>query len=56
MRQKCSICFKEIKADCDWRQGRCPHVPSLVDTIVADPYKTRFLNLFNFFKGLFKRG
>jgi hypothetical protein len=50
MKQKCSICLKEITADCDWHQGRCPHRPSLVETILADPYKSRFLNLFKFFR------
>ena len=51
MKQKCAICYKEIKADCDWRQGRCPHRPSLAETIINDPYKARFLNLFNFLTG-----
>ncbi len=50
MRQKCAICFKEIQPDCTWRQGRCPHVPSIAETIINDPYKSRFLNLFNFFR------
>ena len=50
MIQKCAVCYKEIQADCTWRQGRCPHIPSIADTIINDPYKARFLNLFNFFK------
>jgi hypothetical protein len=28
---KCSTCNQEIKVTCDWRQGRCPHRPSLID-------------------------
>jgi hypothetical protein len=50
MRQKCAICYKEIQPACDWRQGRCPHLPSMAEQIINDPYKARFLNLFNFFK------
>jgi hypothetical protein len=51
MKQKCAICFKEIEATCDYRQGRCPHIaPMLTD------YHFRFYNLFQFIKGLFRRG
>lgn len=48
---RCSICHKVITPDCEWKQGRCPHLPSLVDQILANPYKSRFYNLINFFKG-----
>ena len=27
-----------------------PHRPSIAETIMNNPYKARFLNLFNFFK------
>ena len=47
---KCSICRKVPTPDCDYKQGRCPHVPSMIDQI-SGPIKTRFLNLLNFFKG-----
>jgi hypothetical protein len=47
---KCSICRNEITMSCDYRQGRCPHVPSLVDTILVDKYKSRFYNLLKFFR------
>jgi len=50
MKQKCAICYKEIKPDCTWKQGRCPHLTSIVDEILNDPYKTRFYNLFKFFR------
>jgi len=50
MRQKCAVCYQEIKPTCDWRQGRCPHLPSMADQIINDPYKARFFNLINFFK------
>ncbi len=48
---KCNACGSEIKSDCNWQQGRCPHrAPMLTD------YHFRFFNLIQFFKGLFKRG
>lgn len=49
---KCSICLKTISevSSCDWNQGRCPHMPSLLDNIIADGYKSRFYNLINIFK------
>ena len=50
MKQKCELCHKEIKSDCNWGQGRCPHVPSMVDEILSTLYKTRFYNLFKFFR------
>jgi hypothetical protein len=53
---KCDHCGEQIKPDCDWRQGRCPHLPSTLDTLLSDPYKARYLNLFNSIKGWFRRG
>lgn len=53
---KCETCGEHIKTNCDWRQGRCPHAPSMLDTILNDPYKARYLNLINVIKGLFRRG
>lgn len=49
---KCSICRQVIidVSSCDWNQGRCPHMPSLLDNILADGYKSRFYNLINIFK------
>lgn len=48
---RCSICRKIPKPDCDYRQGRCPHRPSMFDQLISNKSKTRFLNLFKFFKG-----
>lgn len=47
---QCSICRRVPSPNCDYRQGRCPHRPSMIDTILSDTYKTRFYNLFKFFK------
>jgi len=48
---RCSICRKPIAdaQSCDWNQGRCPHTPSMIDQIMADPYRSRFYNLIKFF-------
>ena len=56
MKQKCAICYQEIKPDCDWRQGRCPHAASTLERFKECPYHTRYYNLINFIKNLFKRG
>lgn len=48
---RCSICREIIKPTCDWRQGRCPHIPSLAEQITSNPYKTRFYNLIKIFLG-----
>ena len=48
---KCSICRQIITDTCTWRQGRCPHVPSMASQIINNPYKARFYNLIKFFKG-----
>lgn len=47
----CSYCGEIIHPDCDWRQGRCPHQPSLLDQILADFYRSRFYNLIKFLTG-----
>jgi hypothetical protein len=31
MTNKCDTCGDEIRADCDYHQGRCPHVPPLIN-------------------------
>ena len=48
---RCSICREIPQPDCAWRQGRCPHAPSLLDQILADFYLSRFYNLIKFFTG-----
>lgn len=49
---KCDHCGEDTvkKINCDWRQGRCPHRPAMLDN-----YHFRFYNLLQFFKNLFKR-
>jgi hypothetical protein len=41
---KCSVCRRIPKPDCDWRQGRCPHAPPVLQLTIID-------KLLNFFKG-----
>jgi hypothetical protein len=31
MTKTCDTCGDEIRADCDYRQGRCPHRPPLIN-------------------------
>jgi hypothetical protein len=47
---RCTTCGQAISETCSWNQGRCPHLPSLTEQIINDPYKARFLNLLKFFK------
>jgi hypothetical protein len=47
----CKTCGKEYNPKCDFRQGRCPHHPSMLEQILANPYKSRFYNLIKFFTG-----
>ena len=53
---KCKACGEDIKVDCEWNQGRCPHRRPMIDDILLDAYKSRFYNLFNTIKGWFKNG
>ena len=54
MTDKCETCGQTYSPSCDWRQGRCPHHPSMFDQIMSDTYKTRYYNLLQTIKGLFK--
>lgn len=47
---KCNTCNKDYSVTCDYKQGRCPHHPSLVDQILNDTYKSRFYNLLRFLR------
>jgi len=47
----CNTCGQEYSPMCDYMQGRCPHHPSVLDSILSDSYKLRFYNLIKFFKG-----
>ena len=31
MTNKCNTCQQEVHLNCDWNQGRCPHVPPLIN-------------------------
>jgi hypothetical protein len=44
----CETCGQEYTPMCNYRQGRCPHHPALIDT---SRFKTRFINLINFLQG-----
>jgi acetyltransferase-like isoleucine patch superfamily enzyme len=39
---KCKFCFKEIKADCDYNQGRCPHRKPMIEIQPKDTSKGHF--------------
>lgn len=47
---KCNACGDEIKIDCDWRQGRCPH-----RTPLLTEYHFRYVNLWQSIKEWFKK-
>jgi hypothetical protein len=51
---RCETCRKEYTPSCDFQQGRCPNHPSYLDQVLADPYKSRFYNLFKLVGKLFK--
>lgn len=38
----CKFCFKEIKADCDYNQGRCPHRKPMIEIQPKDTSKGHF--------------
>ena len=48
---RCSVCKHVYTPMCDYMQGRCPHHPSMLNNILSNPYKSRFYNLINFFRG-----
>lgn len=52
---KCNTCGDEIRANCDWNQGRCPHMPSMIEQIMSDPYKARYYNLVQSIKNFFTK-
>lgn len=53
---KCNHCGEDTvkKINCDWRQGRCPHRPPILDDILLDNYKARYYNLIKSIQQLFK--
>jgi hypothetical protein len=52
---KCETCGNDYSSSCDYKQGRCPHHPSMLDQILSDPYKARFYNLFQSIKNFFTK-
>jgi hypothetical protein len=48
MSEKCPFCNKQYSPDCDFRQGRCPLHPALLDKILD-------LKIFKTIKGWFNR-
>ena len=39
---KCRICRKEYSPDCDFNQGRCPHIPPMINIQPKDTSKGHF--------------
>ena len=39
---KCTICDKEYSPLCDYKQGRCPHHPPMINIQPKDPSKGHF--------------
>ena len=52
--KKCELCHGIPHVACGWRQGRCPHLPSIFDLITSDIHKTRFYLFIDKIKSLFK--
>ena len=44
----CSTCGRVYTPACDYRQGRCPYHPAMIN---PGKFKTRLINLIKFFKG-----
>jgi len=39
---KCKICRKEYTPDCDYKQGRCPHHPPMIEIQPKDTSRGHF--------------
>lgn len=39
---KCNTCRKEYTPDCDYKQGRCPHHPPMIEIQPKDTSKGHF--------------
>ena len=39
---KCATCRSEIKSDCDWNQGRCPHTKPMIEIQPKDTSRGHF--------------
>ena len=40
--KRCAVCLKAIDPNCDWKQGRCPHRPSMIEIQPKDTSKGHF--------------
>jgi hypothetical protein len=47
---KCETCGDEIKSNCDWMQGRCPHIQPMLTA-----HHFRYLNLWQSIKNFFTK-
>ena len=39
---KCDICRQEVRADCDYNQGRCPHRKPMIEIQPRDTSRGHF--------------
>lgn len=42
MADKCTVCYKEYSPACDYRQGRCPHHPPMINIQPKDTSRGHF--------------
>jgi hypothetical protein len=40
--KKCNTCGETIRPNCDWRQGRCPHLPPMVSAESLKKFLERY--------------
>ena len=40
--KRCAVCLKAIDPNCDWKQGRCPHRPPMIEIQPKDTSKGHF--------------
>jgi hypothetical protein len=53
LKEQCNVCKKEYSPRCDYRQGRCPHHPSLIGNIMNQPNPTKHLQI-SLIKSIFR--
>ena len=40
--KRCAVCLQAIDPNCDWKQGRCPHRPPMIEIQPKDTSKRHF--------------
>ena len=40
--KRCAVCLQAIDPNCDWKQGRCPHRPPMIQIQPKDTSKGHF--------------